>query len=91
MPKPIRRHRQFKKNFEKWIARDAKLSSQFAQRLALFAQGVRDTPLNDHPLTGSMDGKRAFSISADIRVIYIETDDAILFIDIGTHAQVYGN
>ena len=38
-----------------------------------------------------MDGKRAFSITADIRVIYIETDDAIIFVDFGSHAQVYGN
>jgi addiction module RelE/StbE family toxin len=57
--------------------------------VALFAQGVRDTPLNDHPLTGSMTGKRAFSITSDIRVIYIETDEAFVFVDIGTHAQVY--
>jgi addiction module RelE/StbE family toxin len=55
----------------------------------LFIQGVRERPINDHPLTGNMDGRRAFSITADVRVVYIETEDAFVFLDIGTHAQVY--
>jgi addiction module RelE/StbE family toxin len=91
MTKTIRRHRQFKKNFQKRIARDDKLFSQFKVRVELFAQGMRDAPINDHPPTGKLAGRRAFSITADIRVVYVETDDAFVLIDIGTHAQVYGD
>jgi len=46
-------------------------------------------PLHDHALTGKLAGKRAFSIAGDIRVIYVEFDDFIVFLDIGTHNQVY--
>lgn len=89
MGKPLRRHHRFDKNFSKRIAKDAKLAAQFEDRLALFLGGVRGTPLNDHALTGHLAGKRAFSVSGDIRVVYAETDEAIIFVDIGTHNQVY--
>lgn len=46
-------------------------------------------PLHDHALTGKLAGKRAFSMAGDIRIIYIELEDSIVFLDIGTHNQVY--
>lgn len=87
--KPIRRNKQFEKHFKKRIAGREKLDSQFTARLASFIAGERGRPLDDHPLTGAMAGKRAFSITGDIRVIYVETEDEIIFLDVGTHAQVY--
>jgi len=68
---------------------DQKLVAQFELRLSLFMQGLRVEPLNDHSLTGKFRGKRAFSITGDIRVIYEETEAAFIFLDIGTHNQVY--
>ncbi len=87
--KPIRRNKQFEKHFKKRITPHEKLITQFEQRFEQFIIGVRGRPLNDHPLTGNMVGKRAFSITGDIRVVYTETAEAIIFLDIGTHAQVY--
>lgn len=55
----------------------------------MFIAGQRSAPMNDHVLTGSLQGRRAFSISGDVRVIYIELEDKIIFLDIGTHNQVY--
>ena len=55
----------------------------------MFIGGKRDAPLYDHPLAADLQGRRAFSITADVRVIYIELEDKILFIDIGSHNQVY--
>ena len=89
MGKPLRRHHRFENNFSKRITKDARLSAQFEERLALFLDGVRGVPLNDHALIGRLAGKRAFSISGDIRVVYVETAEAIIFVDIGTHNQVY--
>ncbi len=66
-----------------------KLSIQFEERLMLFMAGKRGRPLDDHPLTGNMIGRRSFSITGDIRVIYQETTEATIFLDIGRHAQVY--
>lgn len=88
--RPIDLHRSFVKSYRKRIAKDAKLVGQYKIRVALFVQGVRDAPLNDHALTGKLIGKRAFSITSDIRVVYVETETTIVFVDIGTHNQVYG-
>lgn len=87
--KPIVRHRVFEKHFSTRIAFSPKLIKQFTQRLYMFNEGVRGYPLNDHHLKGGKYPYRAFSIANDIRVIYYETDDYYVFLDIGSHNQVY--
>ena len=87
--KPIRRHRQFEKNFRSRIAPNKKLVKQFEQRLTLFIGGVRDYPLDDHALIGTMKGLRAFSIGRDLRVVYRDADECFEFLDVGSHNQVY--
>ena len=87
--KPITRHRQFEKNFRLRVSSNPKLVKQFRLRLELFIDGVRDYPLDDHALLGSMSGLRAFSVGGDLRVVYRETKDYYEFLDIGSHNQVY--
>lgn len=87
--KPITRSRRFEKNFRSRISPNLKLKKQFATRLQLFKDGVRDYPLDDHPLVGTMKGLRAFSIGGDLRVIYRETAVHYEFLDVGSHNQVY--
>lgn len=55
----------------------------------MFISGHRAVPINDHALTGDLQGRRAFSVTGDIRVVYIELEDKIIFLDIGSHNQVY--
>jgi mRNA-degrading endonuclease YafQ of YafQ-DinJ toxin-antitoxin module len=78
------------KSYRKRIAKDAKLVAQYKARVGLFKQGVRGAPINDHILTGRLAGYCAFSITSDVRVVYVETARAFVFMDIGTHNQVYG-
>lgn len=87
--KPIIRHRTFEKNFKNHISPNPKLKKQFAARLGLCKEGVRDYPLDDHALVGTMKGLRAFSIGGDLRLVYRETDEFYEFLDIGSHNQVY--
>ena len=87
--KSIQRNKIFQKHFNQRIAKDKKLVMQFAERLKLFSSGVRDYPIDDHSLSGKLLGKRAWSVASDLRVIYKETDEAIIFVDIGSHSQVY--
>ena len=87
--KRIELHRSFVKNYTKRIAKDQKLRKQYEIRVENFASGQRGTPFNAHALTGDLQGRRAFSITGDVRVIYIELEDKIIFLDIGTHSQVY--
>ena len=87
--KEVRFHRIFTKHFRIRILPHKKLVEQFESRLTLFVQGVRDAPLLDHPLGGSMKGLRAFSVGGDLRVIYKDWPDYYEFLDIGSHNQVY--
>ncbi len=88
MIKPIERDKVFEKHFRKRITSNKKLLRQFAERYDMFYLGKRGYPLNDHALVGARKGMRSFSITADIRVIYREESDCLIFLDIGTHAQL---
>lgn len=87
--KPIKRDRTFEKHFKQRIGSNEKLVNQFKKRLILFMAGELGYPLYDHALTGKLVGKRAFSVAGDIRVIYVELEDSIVFLDVGSHNQVY--
>jgi len=45
--------------------------------------------LRDHKLIGKKKNFRAFSVTGDIRVVYIIVDSNIWLFDIGSHNQVY--
>jgi len=79
----------FIKAFRKRFSHDADLRKKFQERLTLFSLNSANPMLRDHPLKGSRSNFRSFSISGNIRVVYIIVDDIAYFIDIGTHNQVY--
>lgn len=85
----IRIHKNFKKSFDKKIKSNPKLRSKFKKRLELFQKDKNHKLLRDHPLKGDMIGYRSFSVTGDIRVIYVEREDKIVLVYIGTHNQVY--
>ncbi len=82
-------HHSFVKSFVTRIANDEKLLKQYESRVDLFISGHRTTPINDHALAGGLQGRRAFSITGDVRIVYVEFEDKIIFLDIGSHNQVY--
>lgn len=79
----------FRKHFSKRIANFSSLRKKYDARLILFCDNPGNPFLNDHPLKGDQSGRRSFSITGDVRVIYRKTADSITFLDIGTHNQVY--
>ena len=87
--KPVRLTKKFDKSYKKNISHQGRSKTNYVDRVSRFKAGERGYPLNDHPLTGKLASKRAFSITGDIRVIYEETENEIIFLDIGTHNQVY--
>jgi addiction module RelE/StbE family toxin len=87
--KPIIRSSKFEKNFRARISPNQNIKKRFEARLQLFTEGVRDYPLDDHALAGTMKGLRAFSIGGDLRVVYRESDEYFEFLDVGSHNQVY--
>jgi len=87
--KPIRLSKDFEKHYKQRVAPIKNLKDVYRVRVSDFQSGERGYPLNDHPLKGKLKGKRAFSIVGDVRVVYEDTDEAIIFLDIGSHNQVY--
>lgn len=85
----IKYHKEFLKNYKKRIKPYPKLVTQFTNQLNKFIKNPKDTSLRDHKLIGKMKSFRAFSVTGDIRVVYLITDNEIWLYDIGSHNQVY--
>lgn len=83
-------HTSFKKAYKNRISFHKKLAIQTETRITLFKSNPKDPVLKDHPLFGAKKGLRAFSISGDIRIVYIPvSEQEVIFVDIGSHNQVY--
>jgi mRNA-degrading endonuclease YafQ of YafQ-DinJ toxin-antitoxin module len=66
------------------------LIEEINQRVFWFVNNRKDTRLRDHHLIKRLKGKRAFSISEDVRIVYEETGKhEVTFLAIGGHARVY--
>ncbi len=87
--KRIKYSKTFVKSFQKRIAAHPNLAKKFAQRLQLFSVNPTHPILRNHALIGAKIGKRAFSITGDVRVVYGEDEEFLIFYDVGTHNQVY--
>lgn len=84
-------HKDFVKHFDKRIKSHPNLVKKYKKRYKIFIENKSHPLLKDHKLKGELKGKRSFSITGDIRVIYRELSYNIVeFLDIGTHTQVYG-
>lgn len=86
----IERHSTFKKSFKKRILPNKKLVKKTEERIRLFLKNPQNQILRDHGLMGTKRKTRSFSISGDIRIVYRRiSKDHVIFLDIGTHNQVY--
>ncbi len=80
----------FLRAYKKRIKGNKNLEERFAEHLEKFIANPSDPSLKVHKLIQGMEGLLAFKVDYDCRVVfeYIEPD-VVLFIDIGTHDQVY--
>ncbi len=85
----ITTNKRFRKAFRKRIERNKSVFKKFVARRKIFQIDRSNPVLRDHSLSGSMRKYRSFWITGDVRVIYEIIDNEIVFVDIGTHAQVY--
>lgn len=83
----IQYHKNFIKAFKKC---DKRIQKKFFERRNLFLLNEFHPLLSNHGLSGDFKGSRSINITGDFRVIYVKTDVGILFLDIGTHSQLYG-
>ena len=80
----------FKRAFKKRVAGNANIEARFWERVEAFKNNPFDPKLRTHKLSGKLKDLWSFSIEYDLRVIFYFVDDQrTLFIDIGTHNEVY--
>ncbi len=86
----IKLYSGYEKAFKVRIASNKKLVLHAKERIALFRIDRNNPVLKDHGLTGAKRKLRAFSVSGDIRIVYMPISDMeVIFLDIGSHNQVY--
>lgn len=85
----IKLHPGFKKFYKKRII-NSNLKKRVINRISLFQKNPRHAFLKDHALSGKKANLRAFSATGNIRIVYYPiSKNRVLFLDIGTHNQVY--
>ncbi len=67
-----------------------KIKKAFFKRLRLFKDDYTHPLLRNHNLTGKMTGLSSVNITGDWRAVYEkQSDEAVVFVRIGTHSQLY--
>ena len=80
----------FRRAFRKRIAPSAKIRKKFDELLPVFISNPFDPRLRTHKLSGKLDGLLSFWVDYDVRIVfYFEGEDRTVFLDIGTHDEVY--
>lgn len=87
----IKLHRKFLKQLRK---APREIQAAFDARLELFVSNPGHPLLRNHALTGNYLGYRSINITGDWRAIYKEVDSIlddpfVVFVDLGTHSQLY--
>ena len=86
--KRIRRTNRFKRLYKERIALDEWLKHDFIESLNAFREDR--TWVDDHALEDAMEGQRAFSINDEYQsYLCRKAADEYVFLDVGTHEQVY--
>lgn len=79
-------HKTFKKRYKKLRALQRKID----ERLVLFRGNPFHSILGNHALAGKYQGHRSINITGDYRAVYRLLDkNTALFVDIGTHSDLY--
>ena len=80
----------FKRAFKRRVKGNGVLEASFWERLEIFQNNPFDQRLRTHKLSGRLKDLWSFSIEYDLRVVFLFLEgDRVLFVDIGTHEEVY--
>ncbi len=79
-------HKQFKKRFDKL---PKKIKDHFYSRLDLLIKDKDHIQLNNHSVDKAYNECRSINVTGDYRAIFKEEPNLVIFIDIGTHSELY--
>ena len=66
------------------------IKEAFRETLELFLEDSNHSSLRNHPLTGTYQGFQSIDVTPDWRALYREEPERVIFVDLGTHDQLYG-
>ena len=80
----------FRKAFKRRVRGNKNLEVRFQDRVAIFQVNPFDPRLKTHRLSGKLQGLWSFSVDFDVRVVFSFVEPIrVVFVDIGTHDEVY--
>ncbi len=80
----------FKRAFKRKVAGNKEREDNFWSKIEVFKNNPFEPQLKSHKLSGKLKDYWSFSVKYDLRVIfYFAEEEKVVFIDIGTHKEVY--
>lgn len=79
-------HRTFEKSYTKLTV---EVKKTFKERRNLLLIDPAHPTLHNHPLHGNKKGLWSMNVTGDVRAIYILEGKTAIFIEIGSHSQLY--
>jgi mRNA-degrading endonuclease YafQ of YafQ-DinJ toxin-antitoxin module len=80
------RHGLFKKQFKK-LSGD--IQTAFGERAYIFLKQPYHILINNHPLHGERQGYWSINVTGSIRAVYKLQGSIAIFVEIGTHSELY--
>lgn len=81
---------KYEKLEQELLLENPELEPEALERIKWFCTNPQDTRLDNHLLTGRLEGKWAFSVTDDIRIVYEWLGKTtVRFLAIGGHKKVY--
>lgn len=80
----------FRRAFKKRLKHQADVQAKFWRTVEIFVRDPYDERLKTHKLSGQLNDLWSFRVEYDLRVIFYFADESkAVFVDIGTHDEVY--
>ena len=80
----------FHKNFTKRLKKlSEKEQNLIKEKLELFLLDQYHPRLRNHPLKGNYLGYRSIDIRPDMRAIFKDSDNVVIFVELGNHNQLF--
>lgn len=78
-----------KRKYQKLLKKDRNISNKIDTTIARFKENPKHPSLRLHKLSGSKGQAWSISVTDDIRLIFVYSNDGIVVIDVGKHDDVY--
>ena len=81
----------YSKNFIKQAKKlDVNIRQSVYENILLFSNNPLHPKLRNHALRGKYRSYRSIDVTGDVRALYIQREDEVIFDTVGTHSQLYG-